>query len=321
MIFSKWFRRPKKKRNQARQSRTAPAGRAESGSVGLGRLFGWREAGRIGVVVAVIALIALGAYGWIFGDSALRAHIAQKQDYPVIISFAAPIIDGGGVKEALLQTAYHRIGKDPFDHDALDRVREALVTSGWFEEDVTVTRDLMRDAENGPQDQILLDGTFRWPCAMVRWGPHDYLVDHNGKRLPLRYQAAVVTDLLPVLLGVRAAPPAVGDTWPGRDVDDGLALARYLNTLDPTRHRWLKLIRALDVGNADGSDLDRERIAILTREGFRVAWGRALGDEAGIEIPAAEKVRLLDDFYRAHRTIGSPQGTVRINLPLATLDR
>ncbi len=289
--------------------------------------FGWREAGLY--VGSFAALLAIGAAAWAWWAyqpvELLRSEIAssqsQRADLAEII-FEDPVVGVEGVRETLLASAYAAARQNPFDRDALKAIHEMLVESRWMEDaTIRVTRDLITaeiDGQIQRVDRITIHGQFRQPFALVRRDATDYVVDGSGTRLPVYYEAGKIA-ALPAIVNAIGPVPQVGAIWRGGDITDGLLLIRYLRTQN---REWFKQVRAIDVQNWDGGDRKRAHLALITDRGYRIAWGRAVGQEAGIEHPASHKVQALDAYYLTRgKVIGSPQGTLYINQPLLTQDR
>ena len=135
----------------------------------------------------------------------------------------------------------------------------------------------------------------------MRYGNFAYLIDEHCIRLPDRYDLADCqrTGML-LISGVHQPPPTVGKTWAGEDLAAGLKLAALLET----RPYWSQ-ISQISVRNYDGRrDSRRPHVELATDNGSsRVLWGRAPGDENGMEITAVQKLALLDSIYRQHGRI------------------
>ena len=255
----------------------------------------------------------------------LEAYVASFRRGKVAtieIAFARPVSSVEGVEEELLEAAYSLVSEDPFDGDALEQIQGFMRRCGWMEpETVRISRDLIARDYGGKTryvDRILIDGLFLQPFAFIRRDACDYVIDTYGRRLPKHYIADRVR-ALPVVLNAMGPMPNVGEPWPGRDVTDGIALIRYLRQ---QARPWYKEIRSVDVSNYDGHDRKRGHLLLRTRQGYAIDWGRAVGQEAGIDQPAADKILALDLSYRNQGyVLGSPQGTLIVSRPLITTDR
>lgn len=314
-----------------RKTRTSAPPRAKAfdakGSAAAVHRFGGREAALY--VGAFAAFIAVGAGVWAWWRyqpaEIIRSLVAssqpQRADLAEIV-FEEPVVAVEGVRETLLARAHAAARADPFDTAALREIHEMLAASRWMEEStIRVRRDLVAgliDQRRVRIDRITISGQFRRPFALVQRDGRDYVVDASGTRLPVYYHAGEVT-VLPAIVNAAGPLPTIGEMWRGGDMTDGLLLIRYLRAQN---REWWPQVRAIDVRNWDGSDRKRPHLEIITDRGYRIAWGRAIGQEAGIEHPATAKVQALDAYYLTRgRVIGSPQGTLYINQPLLTQDR
>ena len=162
-----------------------------------------------------------------------------------------------------------------------------------------------------------VEGRCRIPYVLVRSGSQDYLVDRFGHRLPPSYEKDSVR-ALPVIVGVEASPPSVGEIWDGRDLDDGIELLDYLIGAGPA---WLAQVREIRVTHSRGGRAPEPYLILVTDKGYRIAWGRAIGDENGIDQVPMDKIRVLDEYAKQRQgRIGDPLGLLHIDQPLARLD-
>ncbi len=314
-----------------RKTRTKVAARAKAAEAkkpaAPGERFGWREAALYLGAFAVLLALGVGAWAWWRYQpvemirSIVAAAQPQRADLAEI-DFEESVAAVEGVRETLLARAYAAARANPFDSTGLREIHEMLAASRWMEEStIRVRRDLASGVIQGRRariDRITIGGQFRRPFALVRRDGKDYVVDGSGTRLPVYYEAGQVS-ALPAIVNAAGPLPKVGEMWRGGDMTAGLLLIRYLRAQN---REWWPQVRGIDVRNWDGSDRKRPHLELITDRGYRVAWGRAVGEEAGIEHPAIAKVQALDAYYLTRgKVIGSPQGTLYINQPLLTQDR
>ena len=228
-----------------------------------------------------------------------------------------------GVVEQLKGIIFEKISGEAVgthERESLVSAQAALAATGWFDwEGLRVRRDLVSDgdAAGGTVDLITVEGRFRIPYVLVRFGDRDYLVDRFGHRLPPSYEKDSVT-ALPVFVGVAASPPCVGGGWDGADLADGVELLWYLIGAGPA---WLAQVREIQVTQSRGGRMPEPYLILVTDKGYRIAWGRAIGDENGIDQVPMDKIRVLDEYAKQRQgRIGDPLGLLHIDQPLATLD-
>lgn len=165
--------------------------------------------------------------------------------------------------------------RDALDASCLRLAGEALLESGWASRVLEVRRE---------RDRIRIQAQWRVPWAVVRWRGRDQLVARDGAVLPEIFDADASG--FRVIEGVAQEPPRrdatraelaagiadpllAGETWPGEDLRDALALIDVLS-----RQPWWDQVRGIDVADRSGTDRST-RLVILTRFGGRIVWGAA----------------------------------------------
>lgn len=188
-----------------------------------------------------------------------------------------------------------------------ETVAAKLVDSPWVERVRRVTKRA--------DGLIAVDAIFRRPYAWVERDGIAHLIDDTGAVLPLRMQPEQVdTQRWLLVRGVQAKPPPLGQRWVGDDLGAGLKLASFLyragesNTLECRAD-----LRAIDVSNYK---LRRDRMSadlrlILATGTTVIEWGLPPGDEYDIQLPAVQKLGLIEGLYRAH---GSLPGASRVDV-------
>lgn len=184
----------------------------------------------------------------------------------------------------------------PLDQRRLATAREALLSTGWFR-----SVEQVRLADHGG---FLVDATFVRPFAVVRHGTFDYLVDDEGRLLPMQWTAGhrPASPHFVAVIGSASAPEGgYGTQWPGADVAMGLELARLF-----AGRAWFGEVSAIDVSRST----DARELVLVTRHNGRVLWGRAPNDRSVAEVTPDAKLRTLDYLYATERRIDSGQGRV-----------
>jgi hypothetical protein len=194
----------------------------------------------------------------------------------------------------------------PLEVEALQRVHQELLASGWF----TRIEQVRRTAAN----EILVSGAFRSPIAMVRWEGEDHLIDEQGRRLPLAYSGSGPRPRLPLILGVALPKPAEsGAIWLGADLRAALNLTALL------RERvWF--------ANGQVEAIDTARFAyegiveLVTDRGTRIVWGGDPNDRSLSEMPADRKLAALDAMYQVSKRVDNGgDRTIDIRFDVVTL--
>jgi len=302
--------------------------------------FTFRTLGRgLGVAAWILVPILL-AVGWGRGGPRLAEHVRASTDVPVEVVFpqglaAVRMLEDDLVAEALAAArAPMRSAVAGLDtggaagyRGITRRVREAMLATGWFDPEQLVVRlDLVavepieEESDPGLRRRIEIDGPCRTPAAMVRHGAYDYVIDAEAVRLQPQYTPGQVDSLIAIIRADPRGVPEIGRAWTDPGVRDGLDLIRYLESRDPP---WLEDVAAVGVSNHDGRHRygGRPRLVLVSDDGLEIGWGRAVGTEAGIELPADEKIRMITADYEERGRLGHEQGLLMVNTSPATLDR
>ena len=150
-----------------------------------------------------------------------------------------------------------QLGENPLDPRAVAATHDALLATGWFDESrggVRVVR--------GDDGIVRVDGVWRVPVAAVRVGDADHLVARGGELLQPAYKPD--GSGLKVVLGVSHERPEYGKPWLGGDVQEGLELLRFLNSMPGYQQ-----VYGIDVSEFVNS----KQLVIVTDQGNRIIWG------------------------------------------------
>ncbi len=285
-------------------------------------------AGRLLKPALVLAAIAAGAGGIVYGFDRLGRLVQRHPDYVVArTDLALEEVPGWVPPEALDDLDLAKLDPEfpPYfsllDRAVCRRVAEAYERSVWVEEVVRVEK---RDPRIGGE-RLLMRLRFRRPAAFVRRGEALYLAAHDGVRLPGVYREPVLAtcgskgdglELLEVR-GVAEEPPAPGRAWTAESLRAGL---RIVAGLEPRRTDFR--LAAVDVSNF-GYRLSRRRseVAVYTEGQTEIRWGKAPTERAALlhERSVAEKVEYLD---YVHRRVGAFDGVLEyVDIPNEVIRR
>ena len=247
-----------------------------------------------GIVLACAAI-------WSFGRLEAQVHNLPNYDKPLVLDFEDALPDwlradyNRHILDRIIRQAGLRDSDRLLDPTLAERIGKNLAAPGfgWIE---SVERVAVQ-----PDGRITIKCHYRRPRAAVRVGNVAFLIDDKGVRLPDRYEVADCRQAGMLLLsGVRQTPPKIGEVWSGEDLAAGLKLAALLET-----RPYGKQIAQISLQNYDGRrDARRPHFElIMDRGASRILWGRAPGDEKGMEITATQKLALLDSLYRQYGRI------------------
>lgn len=222
----------------------------------------------------IAAALALG-----MGVPVLRADaLKRRPEGPVSVTFSErPVWMTDGEIGPIADLVAEQIAGSPMDRAGLERAREALASTGWFEE--------IRQVRRSGADQIYVEGDWAVPFAVVREGGYDHLVDMRGRLLPRCYRPGTAPrGLLHIEGALQARPQAYGTPWPGDDMAAAMSLARLV-----AETPWRAQIAWIDLGDTaqDGC------LRLKTTRGCTVKWGRAPGREGAAEVPSKQKLEYL----------------------------
>jgi hypothetical protein len=186
------------------------------------------------------------------------------------------------------------LGSSPFDHDGLVNARDAVSQCGWYTEVAQVRRSDV--------DEVIVDGTWAVPFALVCDAAGEHLVDTRGRLLPRNYPAGRGPKLLRISGVSMPMPAACGTVWPGDEVAAALAMATLV-----VDRPWRTQIAGVDVSGWAKDGLLRMR----TDRDREIVWGRAPGKESATEVPAVQKLAALQmAFDRSGRIEGGAPNAI-----------
>ena len=291
----------------ARKRRNKPTTKKEkhSGWISVGpRLSGIRtaRAAKLAFVVGVTcaALLGLGR---------LQRYVHSLPDYHKRLRLELADVppwlqrpQNRHILQSVKQEAGISQEQSHLDDGLTQRLAARLGRSGWVRKVVSV--------EKCYGGRIVARCEYRQPIAWVMHGDWCFLVDDACVRLPGRYAHVQVAraGLLQVA-GVRSPPPEVGQPWDGEDLADAIRLVSQLAD-QPFREQIVGVL----VYNHDGREDPYEaHIELATDQpGNRIRWGRAPGEELGLEPTAEQKLALLQGLYRKYRRVDMGKSYVDI---------
>ena len=254
-------------------------------------------------VIAQILLLIILVGGAAYGLEQLKRHverdIAISSDALIVVIKDRPQWMSDNVVQQIADVARPKGAHSAFDRQMLQDTRNALEADPW----IAHVNEVRRAYTNQPGDTLELDCEFRVPAAWVRWGQYYWLVDRDAHKLPEQYSAVKMPGEvlgadghinLRIIDGVRTPPPEAGQQWDGADLAVGLEMAAVLFNRSYTED-----IVKIDVSNFGGrQNRDASQIALGTRYGTSILWGRAPSDtDSFIEIRPERKLAELKEVF------------------------
>lgn len=234
-------------------------------------------------VASICVLAAIVGMLW-WGVPRLRDRMQQQaiaagEPRTVAYTSAPPWLDPLRQSEISARVSQAVGPVSVLDPSRLTLARAALESTGWFE-----SIEQVRLSDEGG---FLVDATFVRPFAVIRHSDFDYLVDVDGRLLPMQWAAGhrPAAPHYVAIVGAAAMPSGdYGSVWPGSDVAGGLELAKFL-----AREPWFEQIAAIDVSSLPS----RAEATLITTGGGRLLWGRLPTDRTAAEVPPETKLRSM----------------------------
>lgn len=267
-------------------------------------------------VLGLLAVVVAAVFAWHWGRQSLMAYV-RRHGVQALTGADVRLMDvptwmSQFVVADLCEVIVSEAGAPDFTRESLQRAMSAVAASPW----VRKVNWLRRVGQ-----EVWLSAEYRRPLALVESRGDYLLIDEQGDRLPGEYtQSQVKAVGLPVLLGVKAPPPAPGRRWPGEDVKAGVDVLALLRG-----QAFASQVKAVQVRDTAG----QIRPVLLTGDGGgMVFWGRAPGQERPVEVDAQVKLSRLAAVYEQRGSIDAGGKQVYIYGPAvfvgpqtATVDR
>lgn len=235
--------------------------------------------------LAIVALSALVLISWALRR--LDAHVGQTliaQAEQPTVSFVDCPRELAGLALVDLRESVNDLLEAWMGDDVCELMAKRLERVGWIS-----SIHFVRRSGTGT---FQVSGRYRTPRALVTHDGAFWLVDDEGVRLPGVYQYEANW---PLITGVAAVVPAIGEAWSGEDLQGGLAVVRAIET-EPYRSQIVNI----SIENYGGRrDPWASHIVLETDlgSGGMIRWGSAPGHELE-ENSASQKLAILRANYR-----------------------
>lgn len=178
-----------------------------------------------------------------------------------------------------------------FDKDLIKNVLNAYEKNPW----VASVESIEKQFPN----KLIIKLETRRPVAMVevkKWNSRSfyYLVDKDSVRLPGEYYTVPIASLplsLPIIVGVRNAPPQAGEKWLDRGLSDALAVGSVLKKYNVSARMGISTIDVTNVGGRVSQS--NSEIMLLNKDKVQIEWGRPIDTDKQFEMSPEEKIRNL----------------------------
>jgi hypothetical protein len=283
-------------------------GSSASGPVWIGGLFAWLlGAGRPVLMAAVlVGVFAGGSYlAWV----KLKAKILSSPEYHV----GPEQVEITPLPDWIHSDIRAEVFCNPTLDGPLSIMDDGLVgrIAKAFEGHPWVAR-VGRVSKHHPA-LVKVEIVYRQPVCMIEMPGKAWAVDAEGVVLPSEdFTLVEATQCYPHVVGIDR-PPAVppGRPWQDLKVIGGAEIAAVLAPVWDAM-RLYRIVPRADAAGSAGSVPSRRstepQFTLLTHSGTQIHWGYAPRANVPGELPAAEKVALLRQYWAQHDTFDGPQG-------------
>jgi len=256
--------------------------------------------------VIVLAVLALGV-GWYavwrkVGDRVLDSESRRVTAEKVHIT-EPPDWVHADIRREVFRAASLTGPLSLHDDELTERIAAAFALHPWV---AKVERVRKRHPAS-----VEVDLVYRQPVCMVEVRGNLLPVDAEGVLLPREDFSPVEAAAYPRLVGVKTPPVgAVGEPWTDARVVGGAAIAEQLGDL------WEEMNLAVIVPSEPSMPgVTRDlTFTLVTRLGTRIFWGRPPGDDSPGEIPAADKVARLEEYFQHYGTLEGRDGPQELDV-------
>jgi hypothetical protein len=193
---------------------------------------------------------------------------------------------------AMQRAVLRSVASSPFDRDGLIEARDAVRRCGWMPDVSQVRRTDV--------DEVVVEGAWAIPFALVCDAQGEHLVDTRGRLLPRQYPAGKGPRLMRITGASSPRPTAFGDAWQAPEVTAALRMAALM-----ADRPWRRQVATVDMSTfgRDGT------IRFSTDTGCAVVWGCEPGKETASEVPASQKLAVLQHAFDRTGRIDAGQST------------
>jgi len=249
----------------------------------------------------IVLMVALLAGGWYLAWHKVRPHVLSSEAYVVTPEKVTLTETPPWIHSDLRAEGFRAASLDEplsiMDDDLAERIDNAFSQLAWV---AKVRR--VRKHDGG---RVTVDLQYRRPVCMVEVGESWDPVDGEGVLLPRADFSQVEASHYPLLVGIETRPVgAEGEQWGDARVLGGAEIAAAL--IDAWHELELRQIVPSDplaTGVAE-----EPTYTLRTRSGSRIVWGRAPGSDTPGELPAADKVARLRQYFKKYGTLDGPDG-------------
>jgi hypothetical protein len=247
-------------------------------------------------VLPSLALVAVCVAGLLWSRNAVATSTRHRVIAPEHDLAQMGVNDwGADIAKEIDRCVAFADGRSILDETLPQEVANAYHRSPWVKQ--------VHSVQKRYPNQLHARLDLRRPAAAVTFrsslGTRYYLVGDDGVCLPRSYTTwpARLSKRIPVVRGVRGAPPPAGQRWNDPAVLSALRVVAVLKS-SPVITRRFHFVE-VDVRNFGGRrDPKLSEINVITQNNCVIEWGRAPGSDAPGELPVPEKIAKLERFLK-----------------------
>lgn len=256
-----------------------------------------------GAAMALAVMIALGVSGWNKWGPTITNGPSYKLDESKFEVTPQPTYIHANVKRDALR-AGGLVELSILDPKLTEKVQHAFAVHTWVASVTRITK-------HHPA-RVVVELEYRQPAGMVEIAQGDERgllpVDRTGVLLPPEdFSANQVRNFLRISVGPTTPEGPVGTPWGDKRIE---AAAQIASALEPVWQK-LQLYRIVHT-NIDAAGLPS--FDIVTRDGAKVIWGHAPGQESSGEATASEKVAQLTLWHEKNGPLTTSGGKSELNV-------
>lgn len=208
----------------------------------------------------------------------LRATRISTEDVRVTFQDTPTWLDESLLLE-LQGIAQSHLAKTAVGRDGLILTKDALAATGWFSN--------IQQVRWASSNEVVIEASFLIPYAKVLDTKGMVFVDVHGICLPIRMGLIVKPNyhFITLFNPQFQRPQRPGLQWNGEDIQDGIALLKYIYDKP-----WVSQITSIDI--------NKSWLTMVTKTPSNFIWGSAPGKEHSLEALAHQKIdrlKHLDD--------------------------
>jgi hypothetical protein len=265
-----------------------------------------REFPRIGpslikiLTISAIACVLAGVViGLLFLDRYVKKTTPDQKGVIELELLNVPSWVTSRLKEDVIAIAGGNDNELRLDENTALSVQYKIEKTFCWLDDVTV-----RTTHNGLQ----IEGRWRKPIALIKWGINKYYVDADKVLLdfvpmPEELPIVEITGLSPLI-----KTPALGEVWQRDDLDAAVAVLILLSRrdqLETSQKPLLSEIASIDVSNFNGrKNNSHAHIILYAKDYTEIMWGAEVGNwQQYLESTDEQKLAKLYSYYKEEGTL------------------